>query len=619
MKQILINDEGLQARVAVVENGKLQEFFIERKDSDRMVGSIYKGVIRNLEPSLQAAFVDIGAQKNAFLHYWDMLPATKDTIEDDEDELDNFEVPEEPQAAPAAALSFFGRIAAFFRGLFGSADAEPVAAGKAMERRDYSERDNEPGGDRGGNRDRGGDRGGRGRGRGGRSGGGGGRPQGGGQPGRRPGGGGGRPSAEDIPKLFRVGDEILVQVTKGPIGTKGARVTANLSIPGRELVLLPNAPHLGISKRIEDKDERTRLRNILKGLKLPHDMGVICRTVGAGKGERDFRQDMTLLLQTWHHARELYKRKPAPWCVYQEPEIVERTLRDYLTEDVEEIVADSKETFDLSQEIVQRHHNSTVKIRQHNQPKPIFQFHNLTNEIDAVFFRKVMLPSGGHLCIDEAEALIAIDVNSGKNRSGKDHPETIINTNMEAVAEIARQLRLRNVGGIVVLDLIDMVSKQDQQLVYRTFKNALLADRARTKVYPISPLGLIEMTRQREHESLQDTVYCACPYCDGKGRILSEVSMSVDLQRCLRELLARNGKIPLRVTVHPQLLNRLKNEDAALLQLLEQEFGGELSFRADPALHLEEYRVFNAKTNAIVAGAQPRSSEPPPQQQGGRR
>jgi ribonuclease G len=407
-------------------------------------------------------------------------------------------------------------------------------------------------------------------------------------------------TVEQIPELFKVGQDVLVQVTKGPIGNKGARVTTNLSIPGRYLVLLPSSTHVGVSKKVESREERERLREILTRLELPEGMGIICRTVGAGRSEEQFRSDLSMLLETWRELEETARTKAAPCCVYQEPSLPERTLRDLLTEDVDEVVTDAKEIAELATALVRRFSRAErVKVRLYRNPRPLFEHYGLRDQIERIFRRQVELPGGGHLCVDETEALIAIDVNSGRNRSGKDHPETILTTNLEAVREVTRQLRLRNLGGLIVIDFIDMRAKKDQTTVFRALKEALAQDRARTRVYPISPLGLVEMTRQRETESVRSTVYCPCPYCQGRGLVKSATTMSVEIQRRLQEILQRFRRtMQLRVTVHPTILERLRNEDATLLAGLEAQSGGKLSFRGDPSLHREEFRIANVETGA---------------------
>lgn len=558
MKQLLINSESLETRIAMVKDGQLSDYFVERNDVDHLVGSIFKSRIRNMEPSLQAAFVDIGADKNAFLHYWDMIPASEDLLEEQA-------LPRKQSAAqqgtnesgqpksPANARQdrTLGLISRITRKLKGEEIEQPQANKK-----------------RGGKGGKGGKK-------------------------KQP-----AVPIEDIPELFRENSEILVQVTKGPIGTKGARVTTNLSIAGRYLVLLPNSTHVGVSKRIDDNAERQRLRQILKKCNLPTGMGLICRTAGEGKSEELIEQDANMLLEEWKEAEEQIAHAKAPCCVYQEPSLLERSLRDFLTEDVDEIVADNKADFDIAQKTVHRlSREERVKVRLHQQAQPIFRRYKIDRQVESLFSRTVPLPSGGAICIDETEALIAIDVNSGKSRGGKDHPETILNTNLEAAEEVARQLRLRDVGGLVVIDFIDMRERQDQKTVYQSFREAMAVDRARTKILPISQLGLVEMTRQRQQESLRGRVFIDCPYCSGKGLVKSPVSVSVELQRTLLEMLRKRRRhAQLRVKVHPQVLERLKNEDAALLRELEEECNGELAFRPDETLHLEEYMIQDQKS-----------------------
>ena len=628
MKQILINSEEMQTRVAVVVDGVLHDFFMERKSRDQMVGSIYKGVIRNLEPSLQAAFVDIGVGKNAFLHYWDMIPATQDMLEGDgdtdEDERDE-EIPSanaqqrgqtpqvlevqmeeerapkprqsrwrrhsrkgqqkqleapQPQASEKESKGFFARLCSLFSR---SSDKKPEAPKPVQEapkkgstqqqqqprqkqqqqqKQKQQQQQKQP------------------------------KPQ----PKQQP-----KPAitAEDIPNLFKPGQEILVQVTKGPIGTKGARVTTNLSIAGRYLVFLPNSPHLGVSKRVEEKAERERLRKMLKSLEIPKGMGLICRTVAAGCKVEHVQRDLDFLLDSWNAGKGLQEKK-APVCVYREPALADRALRDCLTEDVDEIVTDSEEVYKRANDMMKRYGLSSVRIKMYTNPTPIFNKYGLSQQLMSLFNRKVNLPGGGYICIDETEALIAIDVNTGKNRTGKDQPETILATNLEAVNEIARQLRLRNVGGLVVLDLIDMRSKTDQMTVYRALKERLAEDRARTRVCQISPLGLLEMTRQRENESLESTMFDNCPYCKGRGLVKSATSMSVDIQRKLNEILARKHYANLTVYVHPRNIERLKNEDRKLISAIEKENKTSISIQADPMFHVEEFQITDTVTGTSL-------------------
>ena len=405
---------------------------------------------------------------------------------------------------------------------------------------------------------------------------------------------------EDIPNLFHVDQEILVQVTKGPIGTKGARVTTNLSIPGRYLVLLPNCPHVGISRRVEDREERSRLKQMIRTI-LPQNTGVICRTEGVGLKREYFQRDLQMLMDAWHKAEDTAAKRRAPVCVYQEPALVERTLRDNLTQDIDEIVCDTKEAYNLALEMLQRFdRQDSIKVKLYSNPTPIFIKYGISQQIEGISNRKVPLPSGGYLCIDETEALIAIDVNTGKNRSGKDQPETILATNMEAVKEIARQLRLRNIGGLVVLDLIDMRSRKDQMAVYRAFKQYTAEDHARIKIYPISGLGLLEMSRQRESESLESTIYEDCPYCKGRGLIKTATSVSVEIQRRLNELLARKKDVQhFVITVHPKILERLRTVDHKVMNAMAAEHNRQLTFNASPELHIEAFHIADKDTGKV--------------------
>ncbi len=507
-KEIVVNAEALENRVAVLENGQLEEFTIERTTEKRIVASIFKGKIKNLEPGLKAAFVDIGFDKNAFLHYWDIIP-------------------------------------------------ESLA-----ERVDLVETDNAPR-----------------------------------QPQKKI-------SQNDIPKLYPPGSEVIVQVVKGPIGTKGPRITSNISIPGRYLVLMPFNPQRGISRKIDNDKERQRLKQIVRELKLPEGMGIIVRTVGEHQKARYFVRDLELLLQTWRQVEEKIKTETAPACVFQEPDIVERTVRDFLTEDIDRIVVDSEAAYDRIRDMIsQISRRSRGKVKLYDEPTPIFTKFNIERQIDNAFRRQVWLKSGGYICIDETEALVAIDVNTGRHKSQKDLDTTILQTNLEAAEEICRQMRLRNIGGLLVVDFIDMRHRRDQQQVHQRMRDGVRRDKAKTRILPISQLGLLEMTRQRHSESMVSAVYEDCQYCKGKGLVKSALSMSVEIQRKISEVLRRvrekrHDQPHIRIYVHPEVLNRLRTEDEALLIELEKKLNGKLSFRADPSFHFEQFKITDALTGA---------------------
>jgi ribonuclease G len=509
-RELIINSEPLEKRVALLVDGRLEKFEIERESDHRMVGAIYKGRIKNLDPGLKAAFVDIGYTKNAFLHYWDMLPAAADS------------------------------------------SVEVVRVNK---------RKNQP---------------------------------------ERP----AEPTVKDIPNLYPPGSEIVIQVTKGPIGTKGPRTTTNLSIPGRYLILTPFSEGCGISRKIEDPQERKRLKQLINELTLPEGVGVIVRTAGEGKKARYFVRDLHILLKTWEDIQAKMKTERSPACLYQEPDLVERTVRDFLTEEVDRVLIDSKDDFERTQKLVaQISKRSAGKIAVYKDSIPIFERFNIERQIEQTFQRKVPLPSGGEIIIDETEALIAIDVNTGshKNRGG-DEKNVIYAVNLEAAQEIARQIRLRNLGGLIIMDFIDMKERRHRNAIYEKMVELMSTDKAKNHILPISQLGIMQMTRQRQQESLSSNLYTDCPYCRGRGIVKSATTMSVELQRKLssvvRRLQLRNdGKeYSLRVLVHPSILERLRSEDADLLVRMEKLFGVKLAFRADLNYHVENFKIINAIT-----------------------
>jgi ribonuclease G len=508
-KEVIINAETLETRVAVSEDGKLEEFNIERTTEERLVGSIFKGRVRNLEDVLKAAFVDIGFEKNAFLHYWDIVPNQFDS-------------------------------------------------GVEIVEREGSRRD-------------------------------------------KP-----KITQKDVPRLYPPGSEIIVQVTKGPIGTKGPRVTTNLVVPGRYLVLLPNSDQSGISRKIENQEERKRLKKILRELAIPDGMGVIMRTAGEGQQKRYFVRDLALLLEEWNQVLAKKEKQPIATCIFQEPDLIERTVRDFLTEDVERIVVDSPRACDRMREMISKiSKRSAGKIKLYSEAQPIFDRFNISKQLENTFSRQVHLKSGSYIVIDETEALVAIDVNTGRHKSGRDQEVAILKVNLEAADEICRQLRLRNMGGLIVLDFIDMKHQRDRQQVMQRMREGLRRDKAKTHILPISQLGLMEMTRQRHSESVRSAVYDDCPYCKGRGKVKSVVTMSVEIQRKLQEILKRRTRdesdFQLRIVVHPTVLERLRTEDEKHLIEMEKRYFGKLSFRADTGMHAEQFKIVNAENNEELA------------------
>ena len=498
---IIVNSEQLERRVALLEDGVLEEYSIEREGENNIVGGIFKGRVRNIEQGLKAMFVDIGYEKNAFLHFWDALPLALDSS------LEEIHKEGRPRHQSRKITS------------------------------------------------------------------------------------------KDIPNIYPIGSEIMVQVTKGPIGSKGPRVTTNISLAGRYIVLMPFTDQFGISRKIDDPKERQRLRQIVQKLNVP---GIIMRTVAQGQRFRHFVRDLAMLLQQWHEVEEKFAADRNPHCVYREPDLIERTARDFLTDNVDTILCDNQETTERMQEIAGKISRRAKRhIRYYPTTQPIFEELGVEKQISEAFQRQVLLPCGGYLVIDETEALIAIDINTGRNKGNKDLDKTILQTNLESAREIARQLRLRNIGGLVVVDFIDMRHRKDQQTVYKAMKDALKRDKAKTQVMQITPIGLMEMTRQRLNESLLDYVNDYCPYCHGRGRIKSVMTMSVEIQRQLKATIMRYRESvgDMVVVVNSSVLSRFKNEDANLLVELERQSAGRLIFRSDPSIHRESFAILDASNN----------------------
>jgi ribonuclease G len=504
---LIINVEKLERRVALLEDGILEEYSVEREGDQNIVGGIFKGRVKNIEPGLKAMFVDIGLDKNAFLHFWDAIPAALD-----------------------AGLEEIQR------------------EGKKKNIKKIT--------------------------------------------------------SKDIPDIYPVGSEIVIQVSKGPIGTKGPRVTTNISLAGRYLVLMPFTEQFGISRKIEDPKERARLRKIVQKLSVPEGMGVIMRTVAQGTRARHFVRDLAMLLEQWDEIEARREANPAPACIFQEPGLIERTARDFLTDEVNQVICDDAQTTEAIREIAGKI-SRRAKRRIHHLPtstQPIFERINIQKQIDEAFSRQVWLPCGGYVVIDETEALISVDVNTGRNRGAKDVDKMILETNIEAAREVARQLRLRNIGGLVVIDFIDMRHRKDQQAVYKAIKDRLKKDKAKTQVLQISPIGLMEMTRQRLNESLRDSMYEPCPYCQGRARVKTPMTMSVEIQRRLNTVIQKHRDTvgDIIIVVNSDVLNRFKSEDSKLLMELERAHSGRLIFRSDPSLNRERFAIIDASTEKTL-------------------
>ena len=505
-KELIINTEALERRVARIENGILQGFDVERLDEDRMVGAIFKGKVQNLEPGLKAAFVDIGQEKNAFLHYWDMLPGANND--------------------PSIEI--------------------------VRQNKKKSTGKNEI------------------------------------------------KSIKDIPKAFPIGSEIVIQITKAQIGSKGPRTTTNLSLPGRFLVMMPYAGQCGISRKIEDKAERARLKRIIANLSLREGMGVIIRTAGQNKPERFFDRDLNLLKKQWDEIEAKMKSQDSPSFLYEEPDLIGLTARDFLTDDVDRVQVDKKEDYNRLLETIQLiSPKSKSKVSLFEEEIPIFERFNVERQIEQTFMRRVLLPSGGEIVMEETEALVSIDVNTGSHKGDrKDGKNFILQANIEAAMEVARQMRLRNLGGLVIVDFIDMKNKGDQRKVHQKMKSAMAEDKAKHNILPISQLGIMQITRQRHDESNSSGIYEPCPYCNGRGIVKSPRAMSIEIQRKISNAISRSKvtdptrkELRLKIFLHPSNLRRLRGPDSKLIERMQQNYNLSLSFEAADTYHVENFKV----------------------------
>lgn len=481
---ILINAESPEEkRVALIEQGKLQAFQMETTTHVQTRGNIYKGLVENIEQGLQAAFVNIGLRKNAYLPFQDIHP------------------------------EYYG----------------------------YAER------------------------------------------------------SKPMKEVLKKGQEILVQIVKEETELKGAAVTTYLSIPGRYLVLMPGNNQRGVSRKIEDEAERKRLKDILKSMKLPEGVGVIARTASSGVAKTHLQKDLRYLARLWEDIKKKAKKEPAPCPVYKERDLVIRFLRDNLTSSVQEIIVDSKPIYDEIRSFIRViSPRQLARVKLYTEQEPIFSHYDIEKQIDQIFSRRVDLPSGGFLVIEPTEALVSIDVNSGKHTKEKDLEETALQTNLEAAEEAARQLRLRDLSGIIVIDFIDMRYKKSRQLVERQMRACLRLDRAKTDCSSISKFGLLAIARQKLGSPIEFGVSHPCPYCGGRGLVKNVESMALAHFRYLRSALIKAEETRSKtiiVKIAPEVAQYLLNQKRNELVSLENSFKAKIIVEGDPSLGWEEIRV----------------------------
>jgi ribonuclease G len=498
-REILINANPKETRVAIIEDDELVELLVDRPDARRTVGDIYLGRVEAVLPGIQAAFVDIGTEKSAFLHASDLVAA-------DEEEAEDVDDPDDEDEREASRQR--------------------------------------------------------------------------------------RARSSPIQDLLKRGQDIIVQVSKEPISTKGPRVTAQVSLAGRFLVYMPFASRVGVSRKIGDRAERQRLRAHVQEVLPENAGGVIVRTVGEDVTRETFERELTTLIAQWGRIRKKTRFVRAPALLHRETSLTRGLIRDVFSTKVEQVTVDSKQVFNeiteylkgIAPELLER-------VKLYEDVVPLFDKAKIEQELRDLFKRRCDLPSGGYLIIEPTEALVSIDVNSGRYTGKKDPEKTILRTNLEAAREVARQLRLRDVGGIIVCDFIDMEAKANRDRVLQELRTHLGRDRARTKAFAVSDLGLVEMTRQRVRQSHLQNMTEPCPTCNGTGRVFTAETIVRRVERSVKRMGVEGRKDNLVVKLHPEVAMYVLENERDLLKKLEKLAGFSLELRDDPLLRPDEFKL----------------------------
>lgn len=504
MKEFVINVDPLETRIALLESQRLAELTIERQESRSIVGNIYKGRVENVVPGMQAAFINIGFEKNGFLYVSDIAGVEGTTDVTLEDGI--------PRSRSRAARS------------------------------------------------------------------------------RR-----------SVQSLLKEGQSIMVQVAKEQLGTKGARLTNYITIPGRYVVLMPTVNHLGVSRKIESQRERERLRKILQQVR-PKGLGLITRTAAEGLSKEEIQADVRYLTREWDRVRSKYDQPPRQALLREDLGPILRMIRDRFTNEIERITLDSEVEYSRTLNFLDTFDPGLrKKIRLYRNKRPMFDKLGLEEEIEKALRRKVYMKSGGHICIDQTEALIAIDVNTGKFTGRKQLEDTVLHTNLEAAEEIARQVRLRDMGGIIVIDFIDMNLEKNRRALIQRLTEALKADRAKITISEVNELGMVELTRKRVKHNLVKALSQTCPYCEGSGLVRSVTTMTFDTLRQVKRLLCLSREKHLIVQVHPDVARRLRTENKDLLDALAEEFGREIGIESVSDFHIHDVKVLRARSREAIA------------------
>ncbi len=407
----------------------------------------------------------------------------------------------------------------------------------------------------------------------------------------------------NIDEVLKIDHPVLVQVVKEPIGNKGARLTSNVAIAGRYLVLLPNSPHRGVSRKIEDKNARERLKKLIRAFEMPQDIGLICRTASVHAKTETLIEEAGELLKTWQDIMEKFHQSSKPTLLYEESDILKRVVTTCIDKKYDRLLVDDYSTYHKCKRLYNKFsHEHPLRIEYYRDTTPVFERFNIEKEIDKALRRKIWLSSGGYLFFDRTEAMHTVDVNSGRSTSVNENiEETLVRINLEAAEEIARQLRLRNIGGLVIIDFIDMRSRKNQRRVLERLRECMKEDNARCTILSMSEFGLIELTRQRSRESLTQMFFTSCPYCSGSGLVKTHESVSIEIERSLKKVILQQEQYGLRLTVHPALYKYLNDEgETEFLIALAKKLNAQLEFSHSDLLHINDYHFYSTVSNQPI-------------------
>lgn len=537
-KEMIISSNGHETRVAILEDDQLAELFVEREQNRGVVGNVYKGRVSKVLPGMQSSFVDIGLERDGFLYVSDVIANLDEYDKDDEDD-------EGSKGSKGSNGSEAGPNGA---GAAEGSSAPPERRGRGRGRdRDDEKKAPEP----------------------------------------------------KIEELLKEGQDVIVQVAKEPLGTKGARLTCHVTLPGRFLVFMPTVDHIGISRKIDSRDERSRLRGIVKEFREQHSFngGVIIRTAASGRSKDDILADLNYFYKIWVDMRQRGEQKRSPVTVYQEPSLVAKLLRDLLTDDYSAIRIDNPVEHQRALEFINRiMPNLAPRVKRYDKDFPIFEEYGVQAELDKALRSKVWLKSGGSIVINQTEALVAIDVNTGryvgKKTAGR-LEDTIIKTNLEAAKEIVRQIRLRDLGGIIVCDFIDMEEKKNRQKVFQAVEQELRKDRAPSKALQVSDFGLVIVTRKRVKQSLERVLTEPCPYCSGAGTIKSSATVCYEILSEVKKVGSDLDGPGVLLRVNPDIARALQEEERGVLKDLKQMLQRDVIVKPDVHLHHEQFDVMS--------------------------